>query len=743
MQDNNFYRLGAFIYRVRWLVIAIWVGMIMACLPILPDISSPFKTMGFLDESAKSTQVDKKLASHLGYNSQNNIIITYSSSLLSTDNPQFFSKIKRSLSGLKNFPIKSVILYPSSANTQQISKNKHTAFAVVILQNKKPLQNDALEVFKSLIKKPAHMAMEIGGELPFTDIVDKQTQKDLFKADYIATPVAIITLLLVFGSVVAALLPIFVGGACALFILTVLYMLGHVLQLSVFTLNIAMLLGLCLSLDYALFIVSRFRDELKRGLDIHEAISVTLATAGKAIFYSGLAVFISLSALLLFPINILFSVAIGGLSAVFIAVVSSLVFLPAILSILRYKLNFLSLSFLTNRAWNHFNFWHWLAMKVVGKPLRFLIPILMLLVILASPIRHAQFGVSDFRILPQHSKSLQFFETYSDQFDENSLTPISIVVTTQGKILSEENIERLIDFSDKLKRNHSIQRIDSIVSVDERLNKSQYFAMYHTNKAAMPPEMKKLLATTTGKHFTIVQVVSKYPSNSQETKALITALRTMHPGEGMSIALTGTPVINDELLQGIAHRLPLAIAWIMVFTYIILLLLLRSLLLPLKAIFMTLISLAVCYGVLVLVFQEGYLHQLLNFQPQGMLDISLLVIIFCALFGFSMDYEVFLLSRIRECYITSHDTEQSIIFGIEKSSRIITSAAIIVIFICCSFLVADVLMVKAFGLGIAIAIFVDAFLIRTILVPAIMALLGDWNWYLPKWMGKHLPRFTK
>ena len=202
----------------------------------------------------------------------------------------------------------------------------------------------------------------------------------------------------------------------------------------------------------------------------------------------------------------------------------------------------------------------------------------------------------------------------------------------------------------------------------------------------------------------------------------------------LKLQLTGTPVSNVEVLNSISRVLPYAILWIMVFTYLILLILLRSLFLPIKAILMNILSLCACYGALVLVFQDGYLHDWLNFEPQTTLDISLLVIIFCALFGFSMDYEVFLLSRIKEHYELSGDNDKSIIFGIEHSSRIITSAALIVIVICCSFLVADVLMVKAFGLGIAVAIFVDAFLIRTILVPATMALMKKWNWYLPKWL---------
>ena len=193
------------------------------------------------------------------------------------------------------------------------------------------------------------------------------------------------------------------------------------------------------------------------------------------------------------------------------------------------------------------------------------------------------------------------------------------------------------------------------------------------------------------------------------------------------------------MLATIYRVLPHAMIWIMVFSYLILLILLRSVFLPFKAILMNLLSLCASYGALVFVFQEGHFAQWLNFQPQEMLDISLLVIIFCALFGFSMDYEVFLLTRIREAYLLTRDNNKSIVFGIEKSSRIITSAALIVIVLCASFLVADVLMVKAFGLGIAVAIFMDAFLIRSFLVPATMALFKSWNWYLPRWLDRILP----
>jgi RND superfamily putative drug exporter len=233
-------------------------------------------------------------------------------------------------------------------------------------------------------------------------------------------------------------------------------------------------------------------------------------------------------------------------------------------------------------------------------------------------------------------------------------------------------------------------------------------------------------------------VISQYPPDSQETNTLISELRTLSTRSGLEITLTGVPVINHDVLSTIAQTLPYAACWVFGLTYFILLVLLRSLFLPLKAIFMNVLSLCTSYGVLVYIFQEGHFHCLLHFNPQGILDINLIVIIFCALFGFSMDYEVFLLTRIHEAYVTSKDNNKSIVYGIVKSSIIITSAALIVIVLCGSFMIADVLMVKEFGLGIAVAIFVDAFAIRTLLVPSTMALLKRWNWYLPKWIDRIL-----
>lgn len=741
MHDSKFYRLGKLVYRLRWLIIGLWMIAILACLPCIPNIIAPFKTTGFVDENSQSAQTEDFINQKLGYDNQNKFLVIYHSKDLLATNALYQKRIKNSLSKLKDFPIKYDVILPDQ-NKQQISKDKHTAYAVIIIKSIEPMNDKLLDQFKSAITKPPNMTIELGGEPIFVENVNKQTQNDLYRADFIATPVALITLLFVFGSVCAALIPIILGGGCALLILTTLYFLGHLFTLSIFTLNIALLLGLCLCLDYCLFIISRFRDELKNGLNTQEAIAITQSTAGIAILFSGLAVFASLSALLLFPINILFSVAIGGLTAVFVAVLISILILPAILSVLGNQINLLPVKIFNKKKDGHsFNFWRWIAEKVVKRPLVYFISILCFLLLLGFPSLSAKFGVSDFRIFPINSEYRQSYDTYSSKFDKNELTPILLLVQTgKNKVLSRQNISKVYDLAHRLKQNPLVEEVNSIVTTNARLTKAKYQSLYNLPSHLLDNNIKQLLATTTAKYLTVMTIISKYPVNSHQTKTLVDDLRNIKASPGLNLQLTGTPVTNIDLLNTIARILPYAITWIIVFTYIILLILLRSIFLPFKAILMNILSLCACYGALMLVFQDGYLHQYLNFEPQGMLDISLLVIIFCALFGFSMDYEVFLLSRIKEAYEMSGDNEKSIIFGIEKSSRIITSAAIIVIFICLAFLVADVLMVKAFGLGIAVAIFVDAFLIRTILVPATMTLVKKWNWYLPNWLDKLLPR---
>lgn len=734
--QSLFFRFGGFVYHYRKVIIFLWVAAMLACLPFLPHIISPFQSTGFVASGSGSDEADQFLNHKLGYGHNQFIIMYHSHSLKATD-PKFIHKIKKSLSGLKNLWIPHEVIYPQD---KQISKDKHTAYVVVLLKNSKTLSYENIKEFTNAIKTPKSMSMQLGGEPIFIDNINEQTQLDLFKGDLIAAPMSIITLLVIFGTVVATLVPIMIGGGCAAIILTTLYTIGHFTALSIFTLNIALLLGLCLSLDYSLFIINRFRDELQQSKSVELCIQKTIETAGKAVFFSGVAVFISLSALLFFPVNILFSIGVGGLVAVFIAVTSALTLLPAMLGILNQGINKVALRKFPKRInpENPQNIWYKIAKTVVNHAGKYFFTTLFFLLFLAYTVLKIQIGISDFQVLPAQSENQIFFDTYEKHFNEQELNPILLIVSAEGgNILSSKNLSYLYDLVQEIKKMPSVAEVNSIVSIDSSYDKSEYKALYRHK--ILDEHLKQLLKQSTRHDFTVIKVISRFPPDAIETKQLIQNLRLLEPGHNLETALTGMPVINDDVLKTIISILPYAALWVLGLTYLILLILLRSLFLPLKAIFMNTLSLCTSYGVLVYIFQEGHFHTILHFNPQGILDINLIIIIFCALFGFSMDYEVFLLTRIHEAYLTTRNNEKSIIFGIVKSSRIITSAALIVIVLCGSFMIADVLMVKQFGLGIAVAIFVDAFAIRTILVPATMALVKQWNWYLPKWLDRLIP----
>lgn len=735
MKKSFFYHCGTQIHRAPKLIIFFWFAVLLGCLPFLGDIITPFKSTGFVDYNSESAKSDKFLDANLPY-SHNRIILLYTSATIKNTDPRFVKRISNSLEDLNKLSVKYEVILPAK-NNKQLSSNNYSAYAVILLEQNTPIPDALMQQLKTLIKTPKDMTLELGGEEFFVEHINKQTQHDLYKADMIAAPISLITLVLVFASIVAAIIPLLLGGSCAVIILTTLYMIGHFWVLSIFTLNIALLLGLCLSLDYSLFIISRFRDELQNH-PVETAVAVTMATAGKAVFFSGLAVFISLSALLLFPITILFSIGIGGLSAVFIAVAVALSLLPALLSLLGNRINLLPIHIFKSQKTT--SFWRSLSTAVVKRPLLYFISILSLLLLLGYPFLNARFGLSDYKILPPHAEGRKFFDDYNKAFDENALSPLLLIVSSNDNIVSKKNLNALATLTKKIKNNPLVHNVYSITNAVSGLPNSAYYELYKNPEKITNKSLKQLLLTTTKKHFTTISVVSKYSVNSPETKQLIEDMRDLKPDNALNLRLTGLPIQNNDVLTTIKRIFPFAMAWVIGLTYIVLLVLLRSVFLPFKAILMNIVSLSASYGVLVFIFQEGHLHELLNFDPQGLLDVSLLIIIFCALFGFSMDYEVFLLTRIKEAYLETKDNNQSIIYGIEHSSKLITSAAIIVIFICGSFMVAEVIMVKAFGLGIAIAIFVDAFLVRTILVPATMALVKSWNWYLPKWLDKILPR---
>ena len=514
-------------------------------LPCLKNIITPFQSTGLAVNGSQSEKADRFLTNNLGYG-HNQLIVIYHSDKLKAFEPEFKKAIQNSLAKLKHIDIPHEIIYPEG---QQISSNQQTAYVVILLKSKTLLPDAALSELVHSIKTPAHMTMNIGGEPVFIQNINQQTRKDLFRADLLALPVSIITLLIIFGTLIATLIPIGIGGACAVVILALLYGIGHLMSLSIFTLNIALLLGLCLSLDYALFIISRYREELNEAHSNLIKIQITLARAGKAVFFSGLAVFVSLSALLFFPINILVSMGIGGLVSVFVAVCSALTLLPAILCILNDKINKFPVRTLKPKLKSG-GIWRRIANTVVNHPIKYFTSTLIFLLFLAYIFSSINIGIADFQILPKDSKNQQFFDTYTHHFKSQELNPIELIV-------SRDLVETIKSFPE-------VAEVNSIVSLNKDMSKKEYIALYQ--HSIQDKHLKQFIQQSTGHSFTVIKIISHYPPESAQTKTLIQALRQLSPGHDFNFKLTGTPVVDDDVLKIVYKTAPYALAWVFVLT---------------------------------------------------------------------------------------------------------------------------------------------------------------------------------
>ena len=741
-----FYQTGKWIFRNKWLVIGLWIGAVAIALPFVPRVVEPLKTGGFADPSLESSQASTLLQQKLGY-SASSLVIFYQSldGKLSANDPEFTSEIQDSLAGLTKSPIKNTVV-PPIASPRQISKDGHTAYALVTLEADPEAAAKRLSEIRPLIKQPPQLKMTIGGGLAFYEDVEVVSQSDLQRAELVAFPIAVIALVLAFGSVVAGCLPVAVGGVGVLIILALLFALGNITDISIFAVNLATLLGLGLGLDYSLFLTSRFREELNRGRTVEEAVGVTLATAGKAVTFSGFTVMIGLSGTLLFKINILTSVGFAGFIVVIVSVMAAITLLPAILSVIGTRVNALSVRKLLGRpprptSDDGHGFWAWLAHLVMKRPITIFVAVLAILIAFGLPFLQVKFSSPDASILPDSVASRQAYNILKSEFNESEVTPILLAVRTpaNGNVLSPDNVYYLYDFANQIKQDPRVLRVDSIVTIEPRLTKAQYQLFYSDPSKVQDVVLRQYLQAYSNGDTTLISVVSKFGPTADESKALVQKLRNSQVGNGMTLQVTGNTAGIMDVVNGIYGTFPLAAGFIVLTTYIVLLVLLRSIFLPLKAILMNALSILASYGALVWVFQEGHFSNFLNFKPLGLIEPSLPIIMFCTLFGLSMDYEVFLLSRIKENYEHTGDNTASVALGLQKSGKIITSAALIVVLVCLSFVTADIVLVKALGLGVAVAVGLDATIVRALLVPATMRLLGHWNWYAPAWLLRILP----
>jgi len=569
------------------------------------------------------------------------------------------------------------------------------------------------------------------GQVPINLAFNNTLEQDLQRAEFVALPITLILLVLIFASFVAAVLPISVG------ILAIVGGVGGTLFLARFTdvsqyaINVVTLIGLGVAIDYSLFIVNRFRDELAAGASREDAIAKALSTAGRAITFSGVTVAVGLSAMLFFQGTFLASMGAAGAIVVAVAVVYGLTFLPALLSVLGPRVDRLRLPFLGRRKPAGTGAWHSMAVWVMRRPWFVLVPALAILLVAGTPFLQLRLANGDVDQLPPSNQARQGYDILVNDFPGQDQTTIDAVVYyPDGSPLTAEHVGAIYDLTRRLAALPYVLRVNSIVNLPQSLTREQYQSFYSGPAAQLPSELQQALTLGAGKHIALIGVVTNRQYTSDEARSIVTAVRAESVPDGQ-VQATGSTAFDLDIVNYILQRTPIAVGSVLLVTYVVLFLLTGSIILPLKAVITNLFSISASFGAMVWIFQEGHFSQLLGFSPQS-IDPSIPVILFSIVFGMSMDYEVLLISRIQEEYRRTGDNQAAVAMGLEKSGRLITGAAAIMVAVFLAFALANVVIIKAIGVGLAIAIAVDATIVRILIVPSVMRILGRANWWAPR-----------
>jgi len=742
---DSFSRLGRFAVRRRWWIVAFWALLLLAAIPLAPRVGGALRAGGFILDDLESARAKALLQQELD-TPPSAVVVVLHSDATTAGTPAFEAPAAAAIAHVAEAP-GVVRILPHTLSPRQVSADGHTAYDIVFLSIPPDDSPEALPGIRERLAQPAGLEVQLAGGPAFYGDVQAVSESDLRRSELVSLPLAAVALLFVFGSVFAAAVPLIVGGAAVVVALAAIFVIAGLTPMSIFVLNLATLLGLGLGVDYSLLLTSRFREELaKRAGDpddrrVAEAVEATVATAGRAVFFSGLTVLLGLGGLVLFEFMILRSVGIAGAIVVLLAASSALTLLPALLAIVGPRIDALAIRRVEPRD-DPNGPWARLARWVMRRPVAVLIPTLALLFALGLPFLHVRFNAPDSTILPASVPSRAAFDRLADAFGEGEFAPIVLAIRTDGPATSPANVAALYDYSRRLAADPRIRRVDSLVDVDPRLQKAQYQLLYADPNGPRDRFVATALATTTRGDLTAFTITTPYGPNRDEGRSLVTDLRAggaLAPPAGMTVLVGGGAADVADVVGRVAADFPRTGLFIVVTTWIVLFLLLRSVVLPIKALVMNTLSIVASFGALVWIFQDGNLSGPLGFQPLGFVETTQPVILFCVLFGLSMDYEVFLLSRMKEVWDRTGDNQEAVARGLERSGRIVTSAALIVVVVAGSFAFADIVLIKALGIGMAIAVALDATVVRALLVPATMRLLGRWNWWLPAGL-RRVPR---
>jgi RND superfamily putative drug exporter len=718
-------RLALFTVRRRRWVLSLTVIFIVVASVFGTGAFGVLKSEGFNDPSSESVKAETLLDENFG-GGEPNIVLVLSANGQNVDSPSLTSQgqaLTKQLASISG--VDQVLSYWSTGNAPTLrSADSESALIVARLDGEDEFVDQQLALVKEqLTGSQGDFNVVLGGsDAVFADI-GSTIESDLLRAELIAIPLTLILLLFVFRSVIAALLPLFVGVTAIFGTLLSLFIIGSVTDVSIYAVNLTTALGLGLAIDYSLFIVSRFREELQAGRTNEAAVVRTIETAGKTILISALTVAVSLSALLVFPLYFLRSFAYAGIAVVLLALAGSILSLPALLAVLGQRVNSLRIGKRRVERAESEGAWHRIATFVMRRPIPIATAGVVFLVLLGLPFLRANFGIPDDRVLPTSAQSRQASEILRAEFSGNNAEGFGVVASG----VSANQIDEIAA---------TAAAISSLTGVDRVECAAGTFA---NGESLTSGEADARFLATNGNSITWMSVVPDFPVASPEGEKLVTEIRDLDLP--IDVAVEGQAAGLVDSKAAIGRSLPWAIAIIIIATFVLLFMMAGSLLVPLKALILNFLSLTATFGAMVWIFQDGNLSDPLGFTATGTIDISMPILMFCIAFGLSMDYEVFLLSRIKEEYDRVGDNESSVALGLERTGKIISAAALLLSITFFAFGTSDVSFIKMFGIGLGLAVLMDATIVRAFLVPAFMKLAGNANWWAPRPLRRFHDRF--
>jgi uncharacterized membrane protein YdfJ with MMPL/SSD domain len=608
---------------------------------------------------------------------------------------------------LKSDPdVATVAGYRETQDTDFISRDGRTTYLAVSLKptGDKELQDAGTRIKDDLAGAPG---VTVGGYALATEQVNKQVEHDLRTAEMLVFPVLFLLTLWFFRSGVAALLPLMIGGLAIVGTFLILRIASEIGSISIFALNLTTGLGLGLAIDYSLFVVSRYREEIARSGPGMDAMKRTMATAGRTVFFSSITVAAALASLIVFPQRFLYSMGLGGALVALLAATIALTVLPAVLALLGDRVNAWSPKFLQRRAEreatdHESGFWYRLSRFVMRRPVGIATVTAAMLIVLGIPFWSLKFTSVDAQVLPTSASARQVDDVLRADFPPFRDSPMRLLVEN-GSAKSVAAIQ------------HQLSGLDGIVAVN-------------------PPRQ-----LPNGDY--VIEAVNNSPYITDASRNLVKQVRDLPDPDGSTVLVTGAAAHFVDFQHSLRANLPIALAIVIIATLIVLFLMTGSVILPIKQLVMNVLNLTAVFGILVFIFQDGRLEGLLDYRSQGALEQTMPVLLFAIAFGLSTDYGVFLLSRIKEAHDSGESSSEAVAVGLERTGRIVTAAALLFAIAVGVFATSQIVFIKENFIGVALAVLIDASLIRALLVPSLMELLGDWNWWAPKPLRRLHERF--